>query len=153
MRQEGLLYNPQKPCPTHLNTMLKKIKTKDLQLGMYLQALCGSWMAHPFWRSRFVLTDPDDIRRIRDSGIAEAWIDVAKGLNMTDGAQPESETLTAEMLMNAEIGRRVETPKPASMSEELQRAAMICAKAKLAVVSMFQEVRMGKAISALGNPS
>jgi putative nucleotidyltransferase with HDIG domain len=32
------------------------------------------------------------------------------------------------------------------MAEEVQRAAKICAKSKEAVVSMFQEVRMGKAI-------
>ena len=50
--------------------------------------------------------------------------------------------------MEAEIAQRVEAPKPTSMSEELQRAAMICAKARHAVVSMFQEVRMGNAISA-----
>jgi HD-GYP domain-containing protein (c-di-GMP phosphodiesterase class II) len=50
--------------------------------------------------------------------------------------------------MVAEVAPRAEAPKPASMSEELQRAAMICSKARHAVVSMFQEVRMGKAISA-----
>lgn len=58
---------------------LKKIKTADLKPGMHLHGLCGSWMDHPFWRSKFTLNDPADIRRILDSGIVEVWIDTAKG--------------------------------------------------------------------------
>ncbi|MDO9220456.1 MAG: HD-GYP domain-containing protein, partial [Thiobacillus sp.] len=46
------------------------------------------------------------------------------------------------------VGQRIKVAKPVAMSEELQRAAMICAKARQAVVSMFQEVRMGNAINA-----
>ena len=128
--------------------MLKKIKVKDLQLGMHLHELCGSWMEHPFWRSKFTLTDPEDIRRIVESGIAEAWIDVAKGLDIPGGNGEAAEKSATEALMAAEVAQHSKATRPASMSEELKRAAMICATAKKAVVSMFQEVRMGKAISA-----
>ena len=132
--------------------MLKKIKAKDLRVGMHLQALCGSWMDHPFWRSKFTLTDPQDIRRIVESGIAEVWIDIARGLDLPAEVPAETpaeaEQSVAELLMEAEVAQPAETHKPATMSEELKRAAMICAKARHAVVSMFQEVRMGKAISA-----
>lgn len=128
--------------------MLKKIQAKDLQLGMHLHELCGSWMEHPFWRCKFTLTDPEDIRRICESGITEVWIDNDKGLDLPGTSQVETEKAVTEVLMVAEVAPRVEAPKPASMSEELQRAAMICAKARHAVVSMFQEVRMGNAISA-----
>jgi hypothetical protein len=41
-----------------VRTMLKRIRVEDLTLGMYLQEFCGSWMDHPFWRTKFVLTDP-----------------------------------------------------------------------------------------------
>jgi HD-GYP domain-containing protein (c-di-GMP phosphodiesterase class II) len=140
----------QRPDP--IDTVLKKIKTKDLRLGMHLHELCGSWMDHPFWRSKFVLTDPEDIQRIRDSGITEVWIDNDKGGDVADAIQDEirveSGKPVAEILLEAEVAQHVEMPKPTSMSEELQRAAMICAKARHAVVSMFQEVRMGNAISA-----
>jgi putative nucleotidyltransferase with HDIG domain len=131
-----------------LDAVLKKIKARDLQLGMHLHELCGSWMAHPFWRSKFTLTDAEDIRRILDSGITEVWIDIAKGLDISGNTVEEAEESVTEMLMKAEIAAGGEARKPASMSEELQRAAMICAKARQAVVSMFREVRMGKAISA-----
>ena len=30
--------------------MLKKIPTDAVRLGMYLHAIEGSWLAHPFWK-------------------------------------------------------------------------------------------------------
>jgi len=134
-----------------LCTVRKKIKAKDLRLGMHLDELCGSWMEHPFWRSKFVLKDPQDIRRILDSGITEVWIDTSKGLDVPGKTQQETEQTVTEMLMEAEIERPAQARQSdlqTSMDEELKRAAMICAKARHAVVSMFQEVRMGKAVSA-----
>ncbi|MDP3583818.1 MAG: HD-GYP domain-containing protein [Thiobacillus sp.] len=128
--------------------MLKKISTSDLRLGMYLHELCGSWMEHPFWRSKFTLTDPEDIKRIRESGIAEAWIDTDKGLDVLGGAKAETEESVTDLLMEAEIAQHGKPIGPVSMSEELRRAAMICSTARKAIVSMFQEVRMGNAISA-----
>ena len=115
---------------------------------MHLHELCGSWMEHPFWRSKFTLDDPEDIRRILESGIAEVWIDTDKGLDIPGETPAEVEKSVSDVLMAAEIAQHGKATGPASMSEELQRAAMICTKARQAVVSMFQEVRMGKAVSA-----
>lgn len=127
--------------------MLKKIKVRDLQLGMHLHGLCGSWMEHPFWRSKFTLTDTEDIRRIRDSGITEVWIDIDKGLDIPDEIKAETQPSATEEPMAAGLAPGIEALEPASMSEELQRAAMICARGRKAVVSMFREIRMGKAVS------
>lgn len=60
-------------------TMLKRIQTKDLHLGMYVQEFCGSWMDHPFWKAKFLLTQPQDLARILGTSIQECWIDTAKG--------------------------------------------------------------------------
>ncbi|MBT9538479.1 HD-GYP domain-containing protein [Thiobacillus sp.] len=128
--------------------MLKKIQSKDLQLGMHLHELCGSWMEHPFWRSKFTLTDAADIQSILGSGITEVWIDTTKGGDLPGETEAESAASVAEVLTAVAVEPRVEPPKPASMSDELKRAAMICNTAKKAVVSMFREVRMGNAINA-----
>lgn len=135
---------PEKPI---LRSMRKKIKARDLLVGMHLHELCGSWMEHPFWRSKFTLSDPEDIKRILDCGISEVWIDVSKGLDVPEFPQ-ESASQVSILLMEAEIAQPRKAPKPMSMSEELTRAAMICNMGKKAIVSMFHEVRMGKAISA-----
>jgi len=51
--------------------------------------------------------------------------------------------------METELGpTAMKVPKPTSMSDELARAARICARSKQALVSMFQEVRMGQTIRA-----
>jgi HD-GYP domain-containing protein (c-di-GMP phosphodiesterase class II) len=122
--------------------MLKRIPVDQLSLGMHLQAFCGAWLDHPFWRTKFVLSDPNDLLLIRESSIVEVWIDVSKGLDI-----PPS---TDARIVSAE---QVPEPTPvvqekAAFSDEVKRAAKICAKGKEAVVSMFQEARMGKAIEA-----
>lgn len=131
--------------------MRKKINVKNLQIGMHLHELCGSWMDHPFWRSKFTLTQPEEIRSILESGISEVWIDISKGLDVPGSPHVPEKTVTA-VLMETEIAQlgpaAMKVPKPTSMSDELARAARICARSKQALVSMFQEVRMGQAISA-----
>ncbi|MDP2882577.1 MAG: HD-GYP domain-containing protein [Azonexus sp.] len=122
--------------------MLKRIPVDQLSLGMHLQAFCGAWLDHPFWRTQFVLNDPNDLTLIRESGVTEVWIDISRGLDVKTGE-------TAVIVTAEEIP----APPPAvqeksSFNDELKRAAKICAKGKEAIVSMFQEARMGKAIEA-----
>jgi hypothetical protein len=49
--------------------MLRKIRVDQLQLGMQLHELCGSWLDHPFWKRRFVLRDEADLVKLRHSGV------------------------------------------------------------------------------------
>lgn len=125
--------------------MLKKIPVSELKLGMHLQAFCGAWLDHPFWRTQFVLTDPNDLVLVRESPITEVWIDISKGLDI--------EVDSPAAAVNAEIVEKLPEPPPVkiektSFNDEVKRASRIVAKGKEAVVSMFQEARMGKAIEA-----
>lgn len=122
--------------------MLKKIRVADLKLGMHLHAFCGAWLEHPFWRTKFVLKDPRDLALIRESSIEEVWIDSSKGLDVEPAKTVEA-SVEPPPLPEPEA-----LPAKASFQDEVKRAAKICAKSKEAVVSMFQEVRMGKAIDA-----
>ncbi|MCP5267977.1 MAG: HD-GYP domain-containing protein [Zoogloeaceae bacterium] len=129
--------------------MLKKISVDHLVLGMHLHEFCGSWMEHPFWRTKFVLKDPADLVSIRASSIKEVWIDVSKGLDAEIGVSQEaSEAEVERELGEAAMAAAPAAQKKTSMRDEAARAARICAKAKQAVVSMFQEARMGNAILA-----
>ena len=71
--------------------MLKKIRVEQLVLGMHIKEFCGSWMEHPFWRSAFVIDDPKDLMRIRNSSIQECWIDTARGLDIPADAGSRTE--------------------------------------------------------------
>jgi putative nucleotidyltransferase with HDIG domain len=124
--------------------MLKKIAVEQLALGMHIHEFCGSWMDHPFWKTKFVLKDANDLHQIKTCGIKEVWINVKKGVDVPGTTKQEAEAEIDAVL--EQIAQRKEDSPRVSMAEEVQRAAKICAKSKEAVVSMFQEVRMGKAI-------
>lgn len=144
--------------------MLKRIDVKHLTLGMYLHEFCGSWMEHPFWRTKFVLDDPHDLELIHATAIREVWIDVSRGKDVAAGTASLSRE-EVDARIDTDFSRLDDLPpvmvappppppppandrRPASMQSELRRAASICSQAKEAVVSMFNEVRMGKAVDA-----
>jgi len=131
--------------------MLKKIRTDQLRLGMFLHELCGSWMDHPFWRAKFVLQDADDLRRLRECGISEVWIDTALGLDVDGGlSQAEVALQVEEELEVAAVALPAPAPVATSTRDELARAALVSDQAKLKVQSLFGEARMGQAIHVEG---
>jgi putative nucleotidyltransferase with HDIG domain len=125
--------------------MLKQIPVDQLRLGMHLQAFCGAWLEHPFWRTRFVLKDPADLALIRASTIREVWIDIDKGLDVDAATDGDPHYTTAETVPATSAPPPVEKTR---FDDELKRASRIVAKGREAVVSMFQEARMGKAVDA-----
>ena len=132
--------------------MLKKISVEQLSVGMHLKEFCGSWMEHPFWRTGFVLVDPKDITTILASSIKEVWIDASKGLDVPAGQSAISEA-ESEAQVEDQLQRAVEEKRelaPVSIGIEVERAAKICFQSKQAVISMFQEARMGKAVDTGG---
>lgn len=132
--------------------MLKKIGVDQLSVGMHLKEFCGSWMEHPFWRTGFVIVDPKDITAILASSIKEVWIDASKGLDIPIGAPAMSVTESdaqVEAQLQLAVGEKRELA-PVAIGVELERAAKICFHSKQAVISMFQEARMGKSVDTGG---
>ena len=132
--------------------MLKRITVNELALGMHLKEFCGSWMDHPFWRTGFVLRDAKDLQIILASNIKEVWIDCAKGLDIAGGesAVLEAETeqqVEADRLSAAGSSRQI---SPVAASKEIARASKIVRQSKQAVVSMFEEARMGNTVDVGG---
>jgi HD-GYP domain-containing protein (c-di-GMP phosphodiesterase class II) len=127
--------------------MLRKVDTKQLQPGMFLHALCGTWVDHPFWRSSFKLKDRGQIAKILDSGIKEALIDTDKGLDIppVEAAPPASPAPAAPAVQTE---AKTAAPKFVPIAAEIERASSIVAESKKAVVSMFNEARMGRAVEA-----
>ena len=128
--------------------MLKKISVNQLTMGMHLKEFCGSWMDHPFWRTGFVITNEKDLVAIRASAIKEVWIDSGKGSDVATGEAPVAE-VESEAQVQADVQAvtaRQKDVAPVTASVEFARAAKICAQSKRAVISMFEEARMGKAV-------
>ena len=134
---------------------LRKISVDQLQTGMFLNEICGSWMDHPFWNSKFLIEDPADLKLIQTASIREVWIDTKRGADIEAvESAPENEGLSAEELDLRNEQELIETanltvalrPK-IDLQVEVARAAAICGQAKTAVTHLFGEARMGKAVS------
>lgn len=57
--------------------MLKRISPSQVEMGMFVHKLEGSWFKHPFWKTKFVLDDPETLEDLRDADIAAVVIDVS----------------------------------------------------------------------------
>ena len=126
-------------------------------------------MDHPFWRAKFLLKDPKNLARIQATAIQEIWIDTDKGLDVAEGtasmsreevdAQIETDFSRLEDLPPIKVTLPSPPPppkrdrKPSDMRSELKMAAAICGKSQEAVVSMFNEARMGRAVDSAGAQS
>ena len=156
--------------------MLKKIRVDQVRLGMHLHALEGAWMDHPFWKTRFVIRDEEQLKKLLDSAIAEVWIDPGKGLDVLEegAALPIAEPVPAPAVAPAAVARTVPamaaSASPASMpaqpaerparestpipppsrsfDDEMRTATAVCQKGKAQMQKMFSEARLGRAIDA-----
>ena len=127
--------------------MFKKIDVGQLQVRMYIHELCGPWLDSPFWQKSFLLEDQAMLDKLRSSSIAEVWIDSARGLDVAPAdvavAQEDPPALPPAPPPVA-LGKIA----PVAMGEEVGRAVQIVDRSRQAVVSMFHEARMGKAVDA-----
>jgi len=150
--------------------MLKKIRVDQVRLGMHLHALEGAWMDHPFWKTRFVIRDEEQLRKLQDSVIAEVWIDPEKGLDVAGEEPPPLPAPQRAPAAPAQAREPAPTPsarpapampasRPASTStpvpppsrsfaEEMRTATAVCQKGKAQVQKMFNEARLGRALDA-----
>lgn len=129
---------------------------------MYLHGLEGSWLAHPFWKTKFVIDDPADLAALRGSKVAGVWIDVSRGLDVVPpsvradppappAAAPEPVAIASPAPVAAvpvAPADPVRSLKRVPAGEEMAHAVKLVARSKEAVVAMFGEARLGKAVSA-----
>lgn len=124
--------------------MLRRIKTEQLQVGMFVARLGGPWINHPFWRSRFLVNSEDQIRQLRNARVQEVWIDILKGRNLppaADEAPPAAPDTTPDAALQAPA-------RP--MQVELILAREVIDGGKTVVGSMFADARMGRALEVDG---
>jgi putative nucleotidyltransferase with HDIG domain len=114
--------------------MLRKILVSELALGMHIHKFCRPFIDDPFWieQVEVVLRDADVLERIQKSDTLEVWIDTGRGKEPSDVAP---------------AGAGQVSTGPASLEEEVQRAREICDRAKGAVMVMFSNAKMGRAMN------
>lgn len=130
--------------------MLKKISTDAVRFGMFIQGFEGNWLAHPFWKSKFVLKDGNDLMRLRQSGLSGVWIDTGKGLDVAGPATSQASQAAAQPVEAEPAQGASATLARCSAQDELQRAAKLLSRSKKAVTELFHEARLGNAINVEG---
>lgn len=133
--------------------MLRKIPTTQLRVGMFVHEVPGSWLSHPFWRAAFKVTDGKQILQLSQA-VAHVVIDTDKGLDV-EVATAATYLDDVEVELTGAHADEVELPAqpaavqaPASFHDEVRRASKIVAQSRVAMHSMFQDARMGKAMDA-----
>ena len=131
--------------------MKKKIKVIELQSGMYLSGICGSWLDHPFWKSEFILK-MEDINLLKRTGIQEVWVDSLKGLdpdifnknNKFEKNNPYNNDINKNLIV---IKNKERPILKSSLSDEINNAKNIVNNASKQVKVLFNDIRMGKAFN------
>ena len=125
---------------------------------MFLHKIGGSWLQHPFLRNSFLLTDPEDVRKILESGIDSVWIDESKGDALQDveavGEAPYPDAIGADVVLPESTLQAMAPPDaPAklhatatALDVEIERARSICLAGKAQVEAMFSDLRLGKTV-------
>lgn len=145
--------------------MLKRIEISDLELGMYVHKLEGSWFKHPFWRSKFVLEDQETLDELLTSEVPAVIIDTERGIDLRPqraiGAAPAANVAVATQEPALRRGlrtQRVVAPRseevsltstvPQSQTREFGHANRVVDRSRKVISKVFLEARLGKTIRA-----
>ena len=116
---------------------------------MFVQSFEGSWLNHPFWKTKFLVEDQALVATIREAGVKHLWIDESKS-RVIGGASTEKPP-TAPAPLFAAPPRPAASPKLAleqrvELEVEVHKAAQLVNRMRGEVTTLFTEVRMGKAM-------
>jgi putative nucleotidyltransferase with HDIG domain len=117
---------------------------------MFIQGFDGSWLDHPFWRSKFVIHSVRDLDKVRESGVEAVIIDDEKGL-APEAPEPgphwEPPHRPAAPAWTPPAYHQKSEVKP-NFANAYGQATKLVGRSRRAVSAMYSEVRLGKAIKA-----
>lgn len=146
--------------------MLISVGIDQLRVGMYVHSVDIAWFRHPFWRRQFLLRSQDDLDRLLASGARSIVIDDSKGLGLPEPDEtppavehdippklkerrkaPVSQSFTNPYAVEKDLPQRL---TGRARRSEVRRASKTLSRSKAAVMDMFADARLGKAIKTKG---
>jgi len=76
---------------------LVRVRTKDLEVGMYVQDVGRRWIGHPWPRKSKLITSENDIKQLRRYGIREVTVDLLRNQKTPAETSPEAPEQTASV--------------------------------------------------------
>jgi putative nucleotidyltransferase with HDIG domain len=131
---------------------LRTVPSAEVRLGMFIHGFEGSWWEHPFWRTRFLLTEPEDLQKLRafQGGVI---IDVARSQAVSESGTPavavrDGTEADAHAPSPTSPAKRALPESPAAhFSADQAEAAALVAGALDTVRGTFDDVRLGRAVA------
>lgn len=132
--------------------MQKRIDLTDLEVGMFVQRMLGSWFTHPFWKAQFVIEDKERLRALQSSKLEGVIIDVSRGKDVAQkqvasgsSSKPSSRARVQALQKRHSIDRKPQIP--ASVADEMHAANRVAEKAKDRLEKAFLAARLGKVLN------
>jgi HD-GYP domain-containing protein (c-di-GMP phosphodiesterase class II) len=143
-----------------------RVRKEDLRLGMYIQSLEGSWFNHPFWKTKFLLEEMDDLRSLQSSDVESVWVDEEKslapalvhlGVSEAEAQPAEQELSPRERLLKEFATETPAKPEPDAQPKprrvaapnEFRAAESVLSDCKAAVGELFNRIQSGDAEKAI----
>lgn len=121
--------------------MIKKIRTSELRIGMYVDSLDCKWMDHPFVTSHFPVKDSKVIQKIASAGIRSVSIDTGKGKDVEE--EPGSADLQHDLEHTVE---NADGSQPLEVASELGKAKLLFREATSVIRNLMEDTRVGKQV-------
>ncbi|GAB5481608.1 MAG: HD-GYP domain-containing protein [Parasphingorhabdus sp.] len=149
--------------------MLHKIRTSELELGMFVHSMDASWLENPFWRPRLVLRETEQIERLVSNGITWVTIDDTKGKSPQKPLEQEAASVKATepersqkpatvSKRSAGTALRSYVPpteeqrftrlSPRERAAEVRKASGAIKRSRTAVMNLFEDARLGNAVKS-----
>jgi HD-GYP domain-containing protein (c-di-GMP phosphodiesterase class II) len=145
--------------------MLKRIDPTQARIGMFIHKLEGSWFSHPFWKSRFLLTDAVRLEQLHNSDLTGIVIDTEKGRDV-DGTLPATPAPTIKSRWRrapepdvvqptglpggggamAALKARLGLLTPSTIQQEFHRAEQVAEHGARVVSRVFLDMRLRKTV-------
>lgn len=137
--------------------MLKRVGLDDLEKGMFVTKMEGSWFNHPFWKSQFMIDDAQKLQTLRKSSLTGVVIDTDKGKDVvpksatasrSTGQTPQPERSSARL--NSIKQRQSVSQKPivpVSTDKEVKASNALAGQAKDRMQKAFLAARLGKVLN------
>jgi putative nucleotidyltransferase with HDIG domain len=127
--------------------MKREIEIAQLQIGMFVDSVGGSWFSHPFWRSRLKIKSRDQIAAFIDSGIERLVIDTDLGIDVaTDERDPAGQPLAADAPQMGPAPARLAVARAPRTFGRRERAVATIDNSKRLVRMLFDQVQSSAAV-------
>jgi len=113
---------------------------------MHVHDLDCGWLQHPFFRSRFTITDTAMIDKVQETNIQHLVIDTEKGADCVGEAVVDEVGVTLQENIAKTSGRKAGDGKKVSAADEIDNARAIYNEATGVIHHLLEDVRLGKQV-------